>query len=348
MKRALKLIVALSLTTITYLIYKGLLINTFFSQINNSEYFKSTFIISLGMLICFLIYYIALAPFITKKIMLKIISVEANAEEMSFQEIVLCSGGIITGLIIANLLGILFIQFGFLGALIVCALNIFFGYLGFKVSKRKNKDVQLFEKCDNSNNAKPKILDTSVIIDGRILDILRTGFIEGKIIIPQFVLAELRHVADSSDTLKRNRGRRGLDILNEIQKQLDVPVETIEKDYKNITEVDSKILKLAEDLGASIVTNDFNLNKVADFKGVLVLNINELSNAIKPIVLPGEDMTVTVIKDGKEHDQGIGYLNDGTMIVIEGGRKAIGQTVDVLVTSVLQTAAGRMIFTKVK
>ena len=177
---------------------------------------------------------------------------------------------------------------------------------------------------------------------------LKTGFIEGKIIIPNFVLEELRHIADSADSLKRNRGRRGLDILNEIQKQLAVSVEIVDYNIKEPLEVDSKLLKMAEKLDAFVVTNDFNLNKVAEFQGVKVLNINELSNAIKPVVLPGEEMKVTIIKSGKEHGQGIAYLNDGTMIVVDGGNKFIGETIDITVTSVLQTAAGRMIFGKKK
>lgn len=281
-------------------------------------------------------------------------NIEEKLNNMSLKEIVISISGVIVGLVIGNLIGIALLPFGIIGTFLIIILNIVFGYLGFRVAKRKKDDILNIGFRSARGNTKhhimgkPKILDTSVIIDGRILDILKTGFVEGKIIIPQFVLGELRHIADSSDSLKRNRGRRGLDILNEIQKQLKVPVEIVDKDFDTIKEVDSKLLKLAEEINATVVTNDFNLNKVADFKGVEVFNINELANAIKPIVLPGEDMTVTVIKDGKEHEQGIAYLNDGTMIVVEGGRKAIGQTIDVLVTSVLQTAAGRMIFTKMK
>ena len=187
-----------------------------------------------------------------------------------------------------------------------------------------------------------------MIIDGRILDILNTGFIEGKIIIPDFVLEELRHIADSADSLKRNRGRRGLDILNEIQKQVAVKVEIVEFHTKENLEVDSKLLKMAQKMDAFVVTNDYNLNKVAEFQGVRVLNINELSNAVKPVVLPGEDMQVTVIKAGKEVGQGVAYLNDGTMIVVEGGSKFIGESIHVVVTSVLQPAAGCMMFGKKK
>ena len=175
---------------------------------------------------------------------------------------------------------------------------------------------------------------------------LQTGFIEGKIIIPDFVLEELRHIADSADSLKRQRGRRGLDILNEIQKQLAVPVEIQSFHPAQQMEVDSMLLKMADSMDAFVVTNDFNLNKVAEFQGVRVLNINELSNAVKPVVLPGEEMVVTIIKAGKEAGQGVAYLNDGTMIVVDGGSKHIGETITVIVTSVLQTAAGRMIFTK--
>ncbi len=215
------------------------------------------------------------------------------------------------------------------------------------VSNLKNVLANPDSKKNVVVSGRPKILDTSVIIDGRILDLLQTGFIEGKILIPNFVLEELRHIADSSDSLKRNRGRRGLDILNEIQKQLSVPVEIVDYDPKEALEVDTKLLKMGEKMDAFVVTNDFNLNKVAEFQGVRVLNINELANAIKPVVLPGEEMQVTVIKAGKENGQGIGYLNDGTMIVVEGGNRFIGETKNVVVTSVLQTAAGRMIFTKI-
>lgn len=193
-----------------------------------------------------------------------------------------------------------------------------------------------------------KISDTSVIIDGRIFDICQTGFVEGPLVIPSFVLDELRHVSDCSDSLKRTRGRRGLDILNKIQKELPIEVQIWEGDFPEINEVDSKLLKLTQKLDGKVLTNDYNLNKVAEVQGVTVLNINELSNAIKPVVLPGEDMKLTIVKDGKESGQGIAYLDDGTMIVVEGGRKYIGEEIDVTVTSVLQTAAGRMIFAKQK
>ena len=196
----------------------------------------------------------------------------------------------------------------------------------------------------------PKILDTSVIIDGRIAEIIRTGFIEGPIIIPEFVISELQHIADSTDGLKRNRGRRGLDVLNRIRADygIDIYNTSSEKALEEIPEVDIKLLKLAQLTNGKVVTNDFNLNKVAGIKGVGVLNINELANTLKPVVLPGEGMTVYLVKEGKEQGQAVAYLDDGTMIVVENGDRKIGQTTDISVTSVLQTAAGRMIFGRLK
>ena len=194
-----------------------------------------------------------------------------------------------------------------------------------------------------------KLLDTSVIIDGRIADICETGFIEGTLLIPVFVLEELQHIADSADQLKRVRGRRGLDILARIRgenKKLKVEITNV--DYDDIAEVDSKLVQLGQEVGGKIITNDFNLNKVAQLRGVEVLNINELSNAVKPVVIPGEDMEVTVVKQGKESGQGVAYLDDGTMIVVENGNRHMGETIRVEVTSALQTAAGRMIFAKPK
>lgn len=193
-----------------------------------------------------------------------------------------------------------------------------------------------------------KILDTSTIIDGRIADIIETGFLEGRLIVPQFVLGELQQVADSPDPLKRNRGRRGLDILNRIQKSKNVRIKFHERDFPEIRGVDGKIVKLASLLRSRVLTNDYNLNKVAELQGIKVLNINDLANAVKPIVLPGEVMNVKVIKDGKEYGQGVGYLDDGTMVVVESGRNYIGESIEVLVTSILQTSAGRMIFTRPK
>jgi len=231
------------------------------------------------------------------------------------------------------------------------------GYAGLRIGLRKKEEMGSWfqrrtvvekQRDEGPRYEEHKILDTSVIIDGRIADICKTGFIEGTLVIPEFVLEELQHIADSSDLLKRNRGRRGLDILNKIQKELDVKVLIYEDVTEEPGEVDSKLVKLAKAMQGKVVTNDFNLNKVCELQGVSVLNINDLANAVKPVVLPGEEIVVQVIKDGKEHGQGVAYLDDGTMIVVEGGRDFIGTTMEVLVTSVLQTSAGRMIFAKPK
>jgi uncharacterized protein YacL len=191
-----------------------------------------------------------------------------------------------------------------------------------------------------------KILDTSVIIDGRVADVCETGFIDGLLIIPQFVLRELQLVADSSDQLKRNRGRRGLDILQRMQKMGTIQVQIVEEDFPQMREVDMKLIELAKQLEGKIVTNDFNLNKVAQLQGVAVLNVNELANALKPVVLPGETMRVYILKEGKEYNQGVAYLDDGTMVVVDNAKKMISKTIDIAVTSVLQTTAGKMIFGK--
>ncbi len=191
-----------------------------------------------------------------------------------------------------------------------------------------------------------KILDTSAIIDGRINDIGEADFLEGTLVVPGFVLKELQEVADSADSIKRARGRRGLDVVKKLKDNKKVLLKIFEKDYPKITEIDSKIVKLADDLGAKIVTSDYNLNKVASVQGVKVLNINELSNAIKPPVLPGEELKVFVLKEGKEKKQGVAYLDDGTMVVVEDGKNYIGQKIEVTVSSILQTSAGRMIFAR--
>jgi len=276
--------------------------------------------------------------------------------------------GLIIGLVIAYLININLqdINLKIVSQIIPPFLTILLGYLGFQVGFRRREEfinlIQLNRKDrdkdkkrapyeeDSKQNKKvnAKILDTSVIIDGRIADICQTNFLEGPVVIPQFVLSELQQIADSSDVLKRNRGRRGLDILNRIQKELPIEVKIYEGDFVDINEVDHKLIKLAQAIDGVVVTNDFNLNKVCDFQGVQVLNINDLANAVKPVVLPGEELEVHVIKDGKEQNQGVAYLDDGTMIVVEEGRDFIGKQIEVLITSVLQTSAGRMIFAKPK
>jgi uncharacterized protein YacL len=282
---------------------------------------------------------------------------EDELEKVPTHQIIIGSLGLIFGLVIAFLISsaISLIPIPYI-SLLSLLIYVFLGYLGVRLAIKNigdfSKIQELFKRNSSKasakevSGAKPKILDTSVIIDGRIADICQTGFVEGTLIIPNFVLEELRHIADSSDGLKRNRGRRGLDILNLIQKELKLDIRIVDTDFEDVSEVDMKLLKLAKKMNGMVVTNDFNLNKVAELQGVTVLNINELANAVKPVVLPGEEMTVHVVKEGKESNQGVAYLDDGTMIVVEGGRKCMNETIEVLVTSVLQTAAGRMIFAK--
>ena len=286
--------------------------------------------------------------------------IETAIQKMPINDIFLAIFGLLLGLVIANLFSGSLNNIPYnIGTIIVLILNIVLGSIGANIAIKRKEELynvfSFFKKLGpkqkigkGDHKEQPKVLDTSVIIDGRIFDICQTGFVEGPLVIPGFVLEELRHIADSSDSLKRNRGRRGLDVLNRIQKELHIPVEIIEKNFQEVMEVDTKLLKLTQLLGGKVVTNDYNLNKIAEFQGVPVLNINELANAVKPVVLPGEEMLVMVIKDGKENGQGIAYLDDGTMIVVDGGRKFIGDTIEVVVTSVLQTAAGRMIFAKPK
>ena len=272
--------------------------------------------------------------------------------------------GLLFGLVIATLLAQLFriIPNNYIYAVIVVITYAVSCYLCAVVAAMKGKDLiksimsAASQSDRHSGNAwnddvkTPKIFDTSVIIDGRIAEIMKTGFLEGDVIIPDFVLVELRHIADSADSIKRTRGRRGLDILNKIREDYGVEIYNTdnEKALKEIPEVDVKLLKLAEIVGGDVVTNDYNLNKVAGINGVRVLNINELANCLKPVVIPGEDMQVALIKEGKNHEQAIGYLDDGTMIVVENGREEIGNTTTIRVTSVLQTSAGRMIFGRLK
>lgn len=334
-----------------------------------TEYFKSfndasipkvilfySFVCVLSGLIMFLIF-----PWIYNGIRKFIEYVENNMQKLTASEILFGAFGAIIALIISSMIGSVFKELLPKGGVIIYVfLNIVMGILGADIAAKKKdeiinlilnlKKVSINKEKKSKINYKgtPKVLDTSVIIDGRIFDLCQTGFIEGTLIIPNFVLEELRHIADSSDGLKRNRGRRGLDVLNKIQKELKsiIDVEIYEKDFPDIAEVDSKLLKLAQVLNGKVITNDYNLNKVAEFQGVPVLNINELANAIKPVLLPGEEMSLQIIKDGKESGQGVAYLDDGTMIVVEGGRKYIGEVIKVVVTSVLQTPAGRMIFAK--
>ncbi|MBE6036292.1 MAG: PIN domain-containing protein [Clostridiales bacterium] len=285
--------------------------------------------------------------------------IEDDLRKVSAPDFLSGTVGLIVGLILAFLISQLYGNLHPYLSLAFSALTyVFLGYLGVRISTKRTADLlkAIGENLRTSREGRgkkeallaPKILDTSVIIDGRIADIMRTGFIEGKIVIPEFVLVELRHIADSSDALKRNRGRRGLDILNRIQNDYGIEIYNTDKEkaLADIPEVDVKLLKLAQIMNGKVVTNDYNLNKVAAIKGVEVLNINELANTLKPVVLPGEQMQVFLVKEGKEHGQAVAYLDDGTMIVVDDSKKRIGETISIVVTSVLQTSAGRMIFGK--
>ncbi|MBU0568590.1 TRAM domain-containing protein [bacterium] len=285
-----------------------------------------------------------------------LIWLEISLSRLKIRSVVVGLFGLVCGLILANLL---IFSFGdILGGspllpFIGLYLNIIFAYLGILTAIKNQESLFGFSisssgsRSRNTGFKKDKILDTSAIIDGRIAEICEIGFIEGNLIIPRFVLRELQYIADSSDALRRNRGRRGLDVLNKIQKNVNVNVILTDEDFPETKDVDIKLIKLGKKIGAEVVTNDYNLNKIAELEGVDVLNINELSEKLKPVVLPGEQMNVHIIKEGKEPGQGVAYLDDGTMVVIENGRSYLGQKIKVCVSSVLQTTAGRMIFTKV-
>lgn len=318
-------------------------------------------LILLGALICF-----AFSMPLVDRTLRALSSAERRMEKMSLQQALLTSVGLVTGLLIAFLITQLVLSAG--TSLITLSFSalmyVALGSLGARIGLRHGRDgkrrfmrrrgeaadlaAQALDdvaSAEEEPDAQPrKYLDTSVIIDGRILDIVRTGFLEGELVVPQFVLAELRHIADSGDGMRRARGRRGLDVLQKLQKEAGVTVD--ETDYPDLAEVDVKLLRLCRDGGGAVVTNDYNLNKVAGVTGIRVLNVNDLANAVKPMLMTGEELRVQVVREGKEPGQGVAYLDDGTMIVIENGRRHVGQTISVTVTTVLQTSAGRMIFTK--
>ncbi|MCL4536050.1 MAG: PIN domain-containing protein, partial [Nitrospirae bacterium] len=282
------------------------------------------------------------------------IVIESRLRKVSFGSILGGLLGLSIGLIFANLilLPLRYVITDESRVLSSFTLNAILGYGGLFVGLHRGKNLtipaimRLFKGQELEEDL--KILDTSVIIDGRIADIIEAGFLEGTFIIPQFILQELQYIADSPDPMRRTKGRRGLDILHRVQKMADINVKIVEEDFPKIKEVDAKLIALARLLNAKVITNDFNLNKVAQLQGVSVLNINELSNVLKPVVLPGEALSLFIVKEGKEHNQGVAYLDDGTMVVIENARRLIGKNVEVVVTSVLQTTAGRMIFAKPK
>jgi uncharacterized protein YacL len=278
-----------------------------------------------------------------------IVLFEVRLEHVSLKRLIGAAFGSVLGIIGAYLMSLILDKAGADKFLQVCLL-LWMTYIGLVVGSKKGDMLNLAALGlfggEKSSKRTFKILDTSVIIDGRIADIAETGFLDGVLVIPQFVLRELQLVADSADSMKRNRGRRGLDILQRVQKMAHLSVQIVEEDFPQVRDVDMKLIELAKVFDCKIITNDFNLNKVAQLHGVDVLNINELANSLKPIVLPGETMRVFILKEGKEHNQGVAYLDDGTMVVVDNAKRMISKTIDISVTSVLQTTAGKMIFGK--
>jgi uncharacterized protein YacL len=285
-----------------------------------------------------------------------VVAFESRVRNATFKTLIGAAIGSILGLIGAFLLGLLIILqetatvSGEMKMFLTLTMAFFMGYVGLMVGSAKGEFIDLSVLggifSDKNLPRDYKILDTSVIIDGRIADVAETGFLGGTLIIPQFILTELQQVADSADSSKRQRGRRGLDMLQRLRNNSKLDIQIVETDFPVVKEVDLKLIELGKQLEAVIVTNDFNLNKVSQLRGVSVLNINELANALKPVVLPGEAMKVFILKEGKEYNQGVAYLDDGTMVVVDNARKLIGKNAEVAVTSVLQTTAGKMIFGK--
>lgn len=326
--------------------------------------------------LCAVIFF-ALSMTIITRFMQLAARLDQHWEKMPTRQIILSTVGLLLGLAIAALVTQLILSAGpSLLTISFSALTyVFLGYIGMHIGYRRYRsskghfrrhhrdgedDTAFIEAAasllDDGEDGEAaltaavpkKYLDTSVVIDGRVLDIAKTGFLEGELVVPAFVLAELRHIADSGDGLRRARGRRGLDVLNKLQQDLNNAVTVDETDYPDVDEVDVKLLRLCRDNNGVVLTNDYNLNKVAGVSGIKVLNINDLANAVKPMLMAGEDMTVQIVREGKEPGQGVAYLDDGTMIVVENGRRYVGETASVTVTTVLQTSAGRMIFTKLK
>lgn len=293
-----------------------------------------------------------LTPYFTSR---PFLAIRRQIRKMPAQQLVAAIIGLVIGLVIAALLAIpISLLPSPMDAYLSFSGVIVFSYMGVAVMVMRQQDIfnVISSRRLSGRNGSGRVdgnqvlLDTSVIIDGRIADVSRTGFIQGTMLVPRFVLNELQHIADSSDTLRRNRGRRGLEMLNKLQKDSTVPILITDMDIESVREVDDKLVLLAKQLHCAIVTNDYNLNRVAELQGVAVLNINELANAVRAIYLPGETLDVKIIQEGKEPGQGVGYLDDGTMVVIEEGRQDIGRTISITVTKVLQTAAGRMIFAR--
>lgn len=276
-------------------------------------------------------------------------------DSMSIETIMGGTFGLLTGVLLGLLVGIPFSNLKFVGTFLPVIILFIFSYYGLRIGTRRAHDLQRivsFKKKPAREGKKApaavghKVVDTSAIIDGRIYDVALSFFLDGILVIPQFVIEELQHIADSEDSIRRSKGRRGLDLLAKMQKHADIQMEILDEPVPEEKEVDMKLIRLCQKMEAPIITNDYNLNKVAQLQGIKVLNMNELANAVKFIVYPGESMEVTVVKEGKEAGQGVGYLDDGTMVVVEDARQFLGENVQVIVTSVFQTAAGRMIFTR--
>ena len=339
-------------------------------DLHGNGFFGITFanmILALPGLFVFSWLALVLAPFITNSIFNYAALLTSSLSKIPTSDILVMVFGIGIGLILANLIGSPFSRLPIVGSYIPIILSLILSVVGAKLALRKHNDiVGFFNRIPNRKAIKPeekqpdvlagplgdrlyscnKLLDTSVIIDGRIMDIVAAGFLDGQLVVPNFVLEELQKLSDSADNLKRAKGRRGLDLVQDLRISYKDQVVVVDNDFDDISEVDAKLVRLAKQAQAAIITNDYNLNKVAGIQGVKVLNINELANAIKPVVIAGEEMHVYLVKEGKEPNQAIAYLDDGTMIVVENGRHSIGTSIPVVVTSVLQTAAGRMIFAK--
>lgn len=304
--------------------------------------------LNVSILLSFALVGLIATPYITKLAAKIIIS---SSQSVPSSKIFASTIGLTSGLVVAILISVPLSRLtDWPGVWLPIILTLLFAIIGGAIAVNREEDLlSLFPQLQNSSSSGGKsnskmVLDTSAIIDGRIADISHTGFVPGQFVIPTFILDELRHIADSSDSVRRNRGRRGLEMLNKLRKDSDSPVQVLDVDRWEGQEVDAKLVLLAKSLHAPIVTTDFNLNRIAEIQDVHVLNVNELANALKSVVLPGEEMELSVIQEGKESGQGVGFLDDGTMVVVEGGRRFLDKTVDVSVTRVLQTAAGRLIF----
>lgn len=372
--RILRYVIAILVGTASYVGMESLIplidpsfLEQFASLGNISHTMVNITIVTVGTIVGVVIGYL-ISSFLLHKGLFIAKRLERVLTHIPNQQLIAGTIGLLFGLIIANLIGFAFNQVPIIGPYIPIILSAIFGYSGLRLMARKGPEMYLnyvkqWTSGDNSNKkskvskslrdssnhvaSSHKLLDTSVIIDGRIKELSATGFIDGPLVVPIFVLNELQTISDSADATKRNRGRRGLDILKDMQDSNVIPIQIVEDDYDDLEEVDSKLMRLSLEKHWKLMTNDYNLNKVAKVQGIHVLNLNELANVLKPALIAGEWIRVQVMKEGKEIHQGVAYLDDGTMIVVEDGRPYVGQEVEVMVTSILQTSAGRMIFARV-